>query len=76
MENADDLVARAEKAAQWAGEPFLREGENPATVLGKGSARRKALDQACAQIDEGMEKPLNETILVKLFQLFAISMKV
>src|SRR5262249_16605735 len=47
------LVASAERAAEWAGEPFLHAGEDPAEVLAPGTARRRALDDAIAELDAG-----------------------
>src|SRR6185437_10946061 len=41
----------------WAGEPFLREGEDPAQVLAPGTARRRALDDAVAEIEAGRREP-------------------
>ncbi len=36
---------------------FLHEGEDAAVVLAPGSARRRALDQALAELDEGLKHP-------------------
>jgi superfamily II DNA or RNA helicase len=56
--SADDpLVAAAARAEAWAGEPFLREGEDPARVLAEGTARRRALDDAIQEIDGGAKAP-------------------
>jgi hypothetical protein len=41
----------------WASEPFLREGEDPAVALGEGTARRRALDDAVAEMDAGLTAP-------------------
>jgi hypothetical protein len=54
---ADPLTAAAIRAEAWAGEPFLREGEDPAVVLAAGNARRRALDDAIAEIDAGRSAP-------------------
>ncbi len=55
---ADPLVvAAAARAEAWAGEPFLREGEDPARVLAEGTARRRALDDAIAEMDAGAKAP-------------------
>ncbi len=54
---ADPLVAAAARAETWAGEPFLRGGEDPARVLAEGTARRRALDDAIAEIDSGAKAP-------------------
>jgi superfamily II DNA or RNA helicase len=51
------LAAAATRAEAWAGEPFLRAGENPAESLAPGTARRRALDDAIAEIDAGNETP-------------------
>jgi len=59
-ETADGLTAAALRAEAWAGEPFLREGEDPEQVLAPRTARRMALDSALAEIDEGTRKPSSE----------------
>ena len=56
-EAADPVVASALRAEAWAGEPFLREGEDPAVALGEGTARRRALDDAVAEMDAGLTAP-------------------
>ena len=56
----DDLVAAAKRAEDWAGEPFLHNGEEPAQVLAQGTARRKALDEATAEIEAGRETPSSQ----------------
>jgi ribonuclease E len=50
---ADD-VARAE---EWAGEPFLHPGEDAEQALAKGTARRRALEDALVEIDGGRRGP-------------------
>src|SRR5438128_4342947 len=57
VEAPDGLTAAAFHAEAWAGEPFLREGEDPAQVLAPGTARRRALDDAQAEIDAGRRGP-------------------
>jgi ribonuclease E len=52
-----DLVAVAARAAEWAGEPFLHPGEEPARALAPHTARRRALDEAVAEIDAGRTEP-------------------
>jgi superfamily II DNA or RNA helicase len=47
-------MARAEKFVR---ERFLHEGEDAATVLAAGTARRRALDQALAELDRGTTHP-------------------
>src|SRR5438067_7406831 len=56
-EATDGLTAAALRAEAWAGEPFLREGEAPAQVLAPGTSRRRALDDAIAEIEAGRRKP-------------------
>ena len=56
-EASDPLAAAAYRAEAWAGEPFLRDGEDPAQALAPGTARRRALDEATAEIDEGRRSP-------------------
>jgi ribonuclease E len=56
-EASGGLTAAALRAEAWAGEPFLREGEDPAEVLARGHARRRALDDALAEIDAGLRGP-------------------
>jgi ribonuclease E len=47
-------VARAEEFAR---EPFVLEGEDAAVVLAQGTPRRRALDDALAEIESGREVP-------------------
>ncbi|HEX9381688.1 MAG TPA: DEAD/DEAH box helicase family protein [Gaiellaceae bacterium] len=56
-EAADGLAAAALRAEAWAGEPFIREGEDPARVLAPGTSRRRALDDALAEIEAGRRMP-------------------
>ena len=56
----DDLVARARQAEAWAGEAFLREGEDPAPAMAPGTARRRALDDAISEIENGRSEPSPE----------------
>jgi ribonuclease E len=56
-EDTDGLAAAALRAEAWAGEPFLREGENAAEVLAEGRARRRALDDALAEMEAGRRTP-------------------
>jgi hypothetical protein len=46
-----------ERAARFTREPFLTEGEEPAVTLAPGSARRRALEAALAEIDAGLKVP-------------------
>ena len=56
-EATDGLSAAALRAEAWAGEPFIREGEDPARVLAPGTSRRRALDDALAEIEAGRRAP-------------------
>src|SRR5436190_5772053 len=56
-EAADPLAASAYRAEAWAGEPFLHDGEDVAQVLAGGTARRRALDDALAEIEAGRQRP-------------------
>ena len=47
-------LARAEKFAR---EPFVLEGEEAGSVLAPGTARRRALDAALAEVDAGRKQP-------------------
>jgi ribonuclease E len=51
--SGEDL-ARAEK---FTFEPFVHEGDDPAVVLAEGTPRRRALDDALAEIDAGLDQP-------------------
>ena len=53
LPSSDDL----ERAASFAREPFLLEGEEPASALAPGTPRRKALDAALVELDEGAKVP-------------------
>src|SRR5438874_9168913 len=56
---ADASVSDAdlERAEKFAREPFLLEGEDPAQALVAGTPRRRALDAALLEIDQGREIP-------------------
>ncbi|MFL5946418.1 MAG: DEAD/DEAH box helicase [Gaiellaceae bacterium] len=56
-EATDGLAAAALRAEAWAGEPFLREGEDPAVALAPGTSRRRALDDALIEIEGGSRSP-------------------
>ncbi len=56
-EAADTIAAAAFRAEAWAGEPLLRDGDDPAVVLAPGTARRRALDDATAEIESGRSRP-------------------
>ena len=51
------IRADALRAEAWAGEPFLRADEDPAAALAQGTARRRALDDALAEIESGHKEP-------------------
>ena len=53
LPSSDDL----ERAGAFAREPFLLEGEDAATALAAGTPRRRALDAALAELDEGAKVP-------------------
>ncbi len=48
--------ADIDRAAEFAREPFLLDGEGP-EALAPGTARRRALDAALAELDDGSENP-------------------
>jgi superfamily II DNA or RNA helicase len=56
-EATDGLAASALQAEAWAGEPFLHPDEDPGVVLAPGTARRRALDDALAEIESGADEP-------------------
>jgi superfamily II DNA or RNA helicase len=56
-EAADALADFARRAEEWAGEPFLRPNEDPLVGLAPGTARRRALDDALAEIEAGNAAP-------------------
>jgi ribonuclease E len=56
-EATDGLAAAALRAEGWAGEPFLHADEEPAEALAQGTARRRALDEALAEIEAGRRTP-------------------
>src|SRR5919197_1014504 len=59
-EATDGLAAAPLRAEAWAGEPFLRAGEDPARVLAPGTSRRRALDEAVTEIERGRARPSPE----------------
>jgi superfamily II DNA or RNA helicase len=54
---ATELAAAAARAEAWAGEPFVHPGEDADQVLAVGTPRRRALDDALAELDAGNKKP-------------------
>jgi ribonuclease E len=59
-EEPDGIEAAALQAAAWAGEPFLQSEDDPAVVLAPGTAFRRALDAAHAEMDAGLNAPSPE----------------
>jgi ribonuclease E len=59
-EAASAIRANALRAEAWAGEPFLRTDDDPEAVLAPGTARRRALDDALAEIEAGAKEPSSE----------------
>jgi ribonuclease E len=49
-----------ERAVAFAHEPFVYEGEDPAVALAPGTARRRALDAALAEVEAGATSPSTE----------------
>jgi len=54
---AGGLSAAALHAEAWAGEPFLHPEEDTGVVLAPGTARRRALDDALAEMEAGAAEP-------------------
>src|SRR6201982_521659 len=46
-----------DRAAAFAREPFVHEGEDASSVLAPGTPRRRALDAALAELDAGRSEP-------------------
>src|SRR5919198_4608042 len=59
-EAPDGLAASALQAEAWAGEPFLHPDEDPAVALAPGTGRRRALDDALAELEAGAGEPSYE----------------
>jgi ribonuclease E len=59
-EQAAALRADALRCEAWAGEPFVRPDEDPDVALAPGTARRRALDDALAEINGGRDSPSSE----------------
>ena len=57
---ADGLAAAARRAEAWAGEPFLHPDEGAGEALAEGRARRRALDDALAEMEAGRRTPSPE----------------
>ena len=56
-EAPDGLIEAARRAETWAGEPFLHPKEEPSEVLAPAKARRRALDEALAEMEAGRTSP-------------------
>jgi ribonuclease E len=52
-----DLAADIARAELWAGEPFLHPGEDADQALAAGTARRRAFDDALAEMEAGRSTP-------------------
>ena len=52
------MAAAAARAERWYGEPFLHPGEEADVALAPGTARRRALDDAIAEMDAGLREPV------------------
>ncbi len=59
-EASEGIRASALRAEAWAGEPFLRPDDDSASSLRPGSALRRALDDAIAEMDAGLTAPSSE----------------
>jgi ribonuclease E len=59
-EAPDGLAAAALQAEAWAGEPFLHPDEDPVVALAPDTARRRALDDALAEMESGAREPSYE----------------
>jgi superfamily II DNA or RNA helicase len=59
-EAPDGLAAAALQAEAWAGEPFLHPDEDPMVALAPDTARRRALDDALAEMESGAREPSYE----------------
>jgi ribonuclease E len=54
------IAAAALRVEAWAGEPFLHPGEDPDVALAPGTAPRRALDEALAELEAGRREPSPE----------------
>jgi superfamily II DNA or RNA helicase len=59
-EHASALLESAARAEAWFGEPFVHPGEDAEAALAPGTARRRALDDAQAEMDAGLGAPSND----------------
>src|SRR5919204_547000 len=62
------LEAAALRAEAWADEAFLHNGEDPEQVLGPGTARRRALDDA---VERGREPRIRNPLTIQTYAWFA-----
>jgi ribonuclease E len=56
-DTSENLTAAARRAEAWFGEPFLHPDEDALQALAPGTPRRAALDDAVAEMDNGLQKP-------------------
>ena len=54
---ADQIAVIAARVEAWSGEPLLQPDEEASEALAEGSARRRALDAALEEIEEGRRAP-------------------
>jgi hypothetical protein len=57
VESSPVSGADLKRAEKFAREAFVLEGEDPAVALAHGTARRRALDDALAELDAGRVAP-------------------
>src|SRR5262245_9598107 len=57
LETPDGIRAAALRAEAWAGEPFLEPDDDPVEAVRPGSALRRALEDALAEMDAGLSAP-------------------
>jgi len=60
LETPDGIRAAALRAEAWAGEPFLEADDDPVETVRPGSALRRALEDALAEMDAGLREPSPE----------------
>jgi ribonuclease E len=56
-DQTEALAGAARRAEAWVGEPFLHPGEDAGVALAPDTARRRALDDALAEMDDGRKEP-------------------
>jgi superfamily II DNA or RNA helicase len=57
LETSEGIRASALRAQAWAGEPFLEPDDDPVEAVRPGSALRRALEDALAEMDAGLAEP-------------------